>query len=103
LIVPANEWRAIKTLHYQMAAFRAIEVGATLVRPAASGISSAIDPWGRVLGVGDDVESGDRATVVQVPLGGFRTVYGRIGDLFAWLCVGGVVVALALTVANRAS
>ena len=103
LIVPANEWKAIKYLHYQMAAFRAIEIGATLVRPAASGISSAIDPWGRVLGVGDDVESRDRATVVRFPLDGLRTVYGRIGDLFAWLCVGGVVVALVFTVANRAS
>ena len=101
LIVPANEWKAIKYLHYQMAAFRAIEVGATLIRPASSGISSAIDPWGRVLGIGDDVATPDRATVVQVPLGGVRTVYGRIGDLFAWLCVGGALLTLALTVTNR--
>ena len=51
LIVPANEWREIKNLHAQMAAFRAIENGVPLIRPAASGISTAVDPWGRVLGV----------------------------------------------------
>ena len=101
LVVPANEWKAIKYTHYQMAAFRAIETGAALIRPAASGLSSAIDPWGRVLGVADDAATRDRATVVQVPLGGIRTVYARIGDLFAWLCVGGVVVALAAAAINR--
>ena len=53
LIVPANEWKAIKEIHAQMAAFRAIENGVSLIRPAASGISSAFDPWGRVLGVAD--------------------------------------------------
>ena len=37
LIVPANEWKEIKDIHFQMAAFRAIENGVPLVRPAASG------------------------------------------------------------------
>src|SRR4029079_15007546 len=44
LIVTANEWKDIKDIHPQMAAFRAIENGVSLVRPAASGISSAVDP-----------------------------------------------------------
>ena len=53
LIVPANEWKAIKNIHAQMAAFRAIENGVLARAAAASGISSAFDPWGRVLGVAD--------------------------------------------------
>ena len=60
MIVVANEWKAIKDLHVQMAAFRAIENGVPLIRPAASGISSAIDPWGRMLAVGDFFARGDR-------------------------------------------
>jgi len=64
------------------------------VRPAASGISSAIDPWGRVLGVSDFFSPGDRTLTAQVPIGGFRTLYARTGDLFAWLCVAGLVAAL---------
>jgi apolipoprotein N-acyltransferase len=94
LILPANEWRTIKYLHQQMAAFRAIENGVPIVRPAASGISSAIDPWGRVLGVSDFFSPGDRTLTAQVPIGGFRTLYARTGDLFAWLCVAGLVAAL---------
>jgi apolipoprotein N-acyltransferase len=100
LIVPANEWKEIKQIHAQMAAFRAIENGVALVRPAASGISSAVDPWGRVLGMADYFASGDRTLTVQVPMGGIRTLYARTGDLFAWLCVAGVVLALGIAVAE---
>lgn len=96
LIVPANEWQEIKNIHVQMAAFRAIENGVPLVRPAASGISSAFDPWGRVLGMADYFASGDRTLIVQVPVGRVPTLYPRIGDLFAWLCVAGLVVALGI-------
>jgi apolipoprotein N-acyltransferase len=97
LIVPANEWRAIMTVHAQMAGFRAIENGVSLVRPAASGTSSAFDPWGRVLGVADYFAPGDRTLTVQVPIGRVPTLYARTGDLFAWLCVAGLGIALALT------
>jgi apolipoprotein N-acyltransferase len=96
LIVPANEWHTIKDVHPQMAAFRAIENGVSLVRPAASGVSSAVDPWGRVLGVADYFAPGDRTLTVQVPLGGVRTLYARTGDLFAWLCVASLVLTLGM-------
>ena len=53
LILPVNDWKEVKDIHFQMAAFRAIENGVPLVRAASSGLSSAFDPWGRVLGVAD--------------------------------------------------
>jgi apolipoprotein N-acyltransferase len=96
LIVPVNDWKEIKDIHFQMIAFRAIENGVPLIRAAASGLSAAFDPWGRVLGVADYFASGDRTLTVQVPVGGVRTLYARTGDLFAWLCVGGLVTALAM-------
>ena len=98
LIVPANEWKAIKDVHVQMAAFRAIENGLSLVRPAASGLSSAYDPWGRLLAVGDFFASGDRTVTAQVPVGRVQTLYARTGDLFAWLCVAGVVAAIGIAI-----
>jgi apolipoprotein N-acyltransferase len=101
LIVPANEWKEIKEIHVQMAAFRAIENGVSLVRPAASGISSAFDPWGRVLGVADYFAPGDGTLTVQVPLGRVPTLYARTGDLFAWLCVAGLAVALGIAAVSR--
>ena len=96
LIVPVNEWKEIKDIHFQMAAFRAIENGVPLVRAAASGLSSAFDPWGRVLGVSDYFAAGDRTMTVQVPMGRVPTLYARTGDLFAWLCVAGLVMALGI-------
>src|SRR5262245_20413233 len=47
LILPVNDMKAIRTAHFQMHAFRAIEAGTPTVRAAASGISGAFDPWGR--------------------------------------------------------
>jgi len=102
LIVPANDWKQIKSVHMQMAAFRAIENGVPLVRAAASGLSSAFDPWGRLLGIGDYFASEDRTLTVQVPLGNVPTLYARTGDLFAWLCVAGLAVALGIaTIGHR--
>jgi len=103
MIVVANEWKAIKDLHVQMAAFRAIENGVPLIRPAASGISSAIDPWGRMLAVGDFFAPGDRTMTAQVPLGHAWTLYPRIGDLFAWSCLIALVVTMGVAVVGRAS
>src|SRR4029450_561218 len=48
LILPVNDWRSIKNIHFQMHVFRAIENGMPIVRAAASGLAAAIDPWGRV-------------------------------------------------------
>lgn len=89
-IVPANDWKAIKQIHFEMAVFRAVENGTPMLRPTSSGFSGASDPWGRVLGVTDH-SSGARTLISQVPLGGVRTLYSYTGDLFAWLCVIGLI------------
>jgi apolipoprotein N-acyltransferase len=96
LILPVNDWKEVKDVHFQMAAFRAIENGVPLVRAASSGLSSAFDPWGRVLGVADYFAAGDRTLTVQVPMGRVPTLYARTGDLFAWLCIATLVTALGI-------
>ena len=79
-----------------MHAFRAIENGVPLVRAAASGLSGAFDPWGRVLAVSDFFAAGDRTMTAQIPMGRVPTLYAKTGDLFAWLCVAVLVVTLAI-------
>jgi apolipoprotein N-acyltransferase len=96
LVLAVNDWKAVKDLHFQMHAFRAVETGLPVVRAAASGLSSAFDPWGRMLGIADYFADGDRTLTVQVPVGGVRTLYARTGDLFAWLCVAALVIAVGL-------
>lgn len=98
LILPVNDWKAIRITHFQMDAFRAIETGVPIVRAASSGISGAFDPWGRVIAVADYFAPGDGTLTAQVPVGGVRTLYARTGDLFAWLCVAGLVFVLAAAV-----
>lgn len=94
LILPVNDWKAVRVAHFQMHAFRAIETGIPIVRAAASGISGAFDPWGRVLGITDYFAPGDRTLTVQVPVGRVRTLYARTGDALAWLCVVALATAL---------
>ncbi len=87
LLAPASDWPAIGPIHGAMATFRAVENGVSLVRAARWGVSAVVDPLGRVLATTDHRFAGADAAVAFVPAGGRRTVYARIGDVFAWLCV----------------
>jgi apolipoprotein N-acyltransferase len=91
LLVPASDWASIKRLHHVMAVFRAVENGTSMLRAARWGTSSAVDPLGRSLGILDDIVSPQQVMVAHVPTQGTRTLYARIGDLFAWICAVSLV------------
>jgi apolipoprotein N-acyltransferase len=76
--------------HAAMAQMRSIENGITLARSANSGISMFIDPYGRIL-TKTRLYTRDM-TVKTLPLYRVKTLYGRFGDWFVWLCA---VIALA--------
>lgn len=95
LFAPTGDWRAIGPTHSHMAEFRAIENGVSMVRPARWGISSAVDPYGRTLARMDEFTVEQRVMVALVPYARVRTLYPHIGDLFAWLCVAGLMGAIA--------
>ena len=99
VIAPANDWAAIDPLHTQMAAFRAVENGCNLVRVTSHGRSLAVDYLGRPLGE-TDFFTGTKGIVAYVPTHGVHTLYARVGDLFAWLCLGSLIV-LALISRHR--
>ena len=91
MLVPSNDWREIDPWHTHMARFRAIEQGFNIVRHTSGGLSLAADFQGRVLSSMDHYMATDRALISQVPTRGVRTLYSRIGDVFAWLCIGGLL------------
>lgn len=88
LLVPSGDWKAIDPLHTRMASFRAIEQGVNLVRQTTDGLSAAYDYQGHVLAAMDHFQATNHTMVAQVPTKGVRTIYSRIGDLCAWLCIG---------------
>jgi len=92
LLAPSNDWREIDPWHSHMARYRAIEQGFNLVRHTSGGLSIATDYQGRVLASMDHYTATDRVLVAQVPTRGVRTIYSRVGDLFAWMCMLGVVI-----------
>ena len=68
-------------LHMNLAVMRAIETHRPLLRSTNTGISTVIDPAGRIQKQSsiDDAET----LLADVPMMNIETVYARIGDLFA--------------------
>jgi apolipoprotein N-acyltransferase len=82
--------------HFSMTVFRAVENRRALVRSANTGISGFIDPAGRVLASTPLLQ--EAALVHSVPLIKEKTVYTRIGDLLAQLCLVAAVLMLLLEI-----
>jgi apolipoprotein N-acyltransferase len=101
MLIPSNDWREIDPFHTQMATFRAIENGYSLVRQTSNGLAMTVDYEGNVLASSDFFTSDPQVMVAYVPMQGVRTIYATIGDLFAWLSIAGLVVLIGFAVARK--
>jgi apolipoprotein N-acyltransferase len=103
MLVPSNDWREIDPWHTQDITFRAIENGFSLVRQTSNGLAMAVDYEGRVLASSDYFATGGQVMIASVPMRGVQTIYAVVGDLFAWLCLAGLLVltAFALVQSRR--
>ena len=54
-----------------------------------SGLSIAVDPYGRVLAQTDFFGPTDRTMVAQVPVKHVATIYTAFGRWFEWVCLFG--------------
>ena len=79
--------------HFSMTVFRAVENRRSLARAANTGISGFIDPVGKVLASTPLLE--EAALTRSLPLLKEKSIYTRIGDVFARGCFG---IVLLLTV-----
>jgi apolipoprotein N-acyltransferase len=95
MLVPAWDFVKDARMHSRMALVRGVENGFAIARAAAGGNLTASDRYGRL--IAEATTSPDRPVTVSTELGlrGGGTVYTRVGDTFAWLCV---VLSIALAV-----
>ncbi|MRH90018.1 nitrilase [Nocardia sp. SYP-A9097] len=96
MLVPANDWKGIARTHSANAVFRAVENGYSLVRQTSNGIAITVDAYGVPLARTNYFGTAQQSMVVSVPTRGTWTIYGVVGDLFAWLCGAGVTGVAAL-------
>jgi apolipoprotein N-acyltransferase len=101
MLDPSSDWRAIDPWHTQMASFRAIEQGFSLIRQTSQGLSAAFDYQGRLLASMDHYQTTDYAMVSQVPTRGVPTIYSRLGDWFAWLCAFGLACLVVVSLRKK--
>ena len=87
LLLPAGDWKAIAPFHSYMAVFRAVENGFSVVRQVNHGQSLAADPYGNLLASASFFAAADKTLVAYLPTRRVPTVYNRIGDAFAYVCV----------------
>ncbi len=94
IVGPSADWRAITPLHANMSILRSIENGFALLRPTSGGRSIATDAEGRTYAA---VDYADDSMVAHLVPASKTTVYGAIGDLFAWLCLASLFVLLGVS------
>ena len=88
--------------HLSMVAFRAVEFRMPIVRSANTGISALIDPTGAIRVRSPLFEEWIHADVISLKKGA-PTVYARMGDMFAYLCVFVSLAAVLLFRSRRDS
>ncbi|EME52765.1 apolipoprotein N-acyltransferase [Amycolatopsis decaplanina] len=102
MLVPANDWPGFGSLHAEKASFRAVENGYSLFRHSTHGNSTAVDSQGRVLGHADFHRTDQQTLVADLPVQPrTQTVYGRVGDVFAWLCLAAATLCPLWTYRRR--
>src|SRR5579859_3203909 len=87
--------------HLRMARVRAVENRRWLIRVTNSGITAAVDPYGRTFtSIPRDVRG---AADLPYDFRTDRTLYSRFGDWFAWLCVIVSVILVGQTFGKQRS
>ena len=101
LIVPASDFVDDGWLHGRMAILRGVESGFSIARSAKLGILTASDDRGRVLVERNTIGPVFATAVANIPVRHDSTLYSRLGNWFAWVCVGLLFGCLFLIATTR--
>lgn len=92
VVIPTNDWLAVKDYHFENSRMRALENRFAIVRAATNGVSAIVSAKGEVVARADHFETGPSFVVGDVPL-------LDAGSVFAWLRHGFVALCLAFLAA----
>jgi apolipoprotein N-acyltransferase len=103
IAVPAWDFDADAYLHGDMAVMRDVENGFAMARSARDGLLTLSDAQGRILAVRRSSADGFTTLVGDLPRGANagNTLYDRIGDAFAWICMAVSATLLFLALYRR--
>ncbi|HEY8949909.1 MAG TPA: nitrilase-related carbon-nitrogen hydrolase [Rhizomicrobium sp.] len=87
LAAPAWDFDKDRIYHARPALLRGVEEGFALARSAKQGLLTLTDANGRMIAMKRSEDAGMVTLVGDLPRGPGVTLYQRIGDIFAWLCV----------------
>lgn len=99
--LPSSDWRGIDPLHTQMAAFRAIEQGHSVIRSTRYGLSAALSPYGDVISKMSSFDNNSRIMLAEVPKKGITTIYSATGDLLIIILILLVILIIGYRFYNR--
>jgi apolipoprotein N-acyltransferase len=103
LLVPAADLRYAEHIFSHFQSFRAIENGFSMFRLAREGLTLAVDHLGRPLVQSNYFLNDQPIIYADLPTEGVNTLYGLMGDWFAWLSAAGFVVLLVIAISKRKS
>ncbi len=87
MLVPSFDTYPTRVYHSEVGLLRGIEDGFSMVRMVNEGTSMAIDYRGHLLASQDFFTTPSRIMIVDLPTRGVTTLYGQLGDWFAWLSI----------------
>ena len=91
IALPSSDWRGIDPLHTQMAAFRAVEQGHSVLRSTRFGLSAAINPIGMLSAQQSSFDTNTKIMVASLSKKGLKTIYSVIGDLLVYIAFSYVI------------
>ena len=101
VIVPSSDWRGIDPLHTEMAAFRAVEQGHSVLRSTRFGLSAAITPYGEMVSQMSSFDENDKIMYAQMSAKSVTTLYSIIQDSFVYLSIGFLLFFMVITVRSN--
>ncbi|PHN02572.1 nitrilase-related carbon-nitrogen hydrolase [Flavilitoribacter nigricans] len=103
VIIPSSDWRGIDPVHTEMAAFRAVEQGHSVLRSTRFGLSAAITPYGEMVSQMSSFDDNDKIMYAQLPAKGVTTLHSIIQDSFVYLSIGFLLFFMVITVRSNKS